>query len=736
MAIFDGLFKARRSEPEQVKMGSSVMYQTVGSHGKKRTGYADFADEGYINNAVVYRCVNEISQGASSINLNVFDGDVKLEAHPLLNLLGRPNPLQAGHEYFGSLYSYLLLAGNSYALKVSNGTQPPTELHLLRPDRMRVIPSASYIPKGYEYLIDGKVVNRYDADEMSGASDVKHIKLWHPLNDYYGLSPLHSAAADIDQHNLAAQHNVNLLNNGARPTGAIVFNPRDMKSGLPATLTEDQRAQVLSDLESRFSGTSNSGRTMLLEGDFDWKEMGLSPKDMDFLQLKNMSARDIALCFGVPSQLVGVPDSQTYANIAEARLALYEETIIPLAKRVESDMNEWLSPLYGEQIRIEYDIDSIPAMAERRRKVYENVVAGVREGILSRNEARERLGLEAISGGDDVYIAANLFPLGSPSTSPAEESTDEKDWELAYGEQKLEAYPDGSQVDPNLPAAYRLGNAEKNCGNCAYYDEGQCSFFEAEVREEYVCAKWLGEDEEKAESDVDLTPTVGMSEEAEKALNWRKEYGRGGTSVGVARANQLKNRDNLSARTVARMHSYFSRHGNYRGTLYDKKESDGGPTAWRIAWSLWGGDAGRSWAKRKRAELEKEKADTIQIMLAMEDIDIDDDALEKEFYAQKAAKISDAVKKNLSQKVSDHNEKHGDKKGKRVNLRMLSAVFRRGVGAYHTNPSSVRPSVTGPEQWAYARVNVFLSAVRTGKFKSGKFDTDLLPEGHPLSTRS
>lgn len=65
---------------------------------------------------------------------------------------------------------------------------------------------------------------------------------------------------------------------------------------------------------------------------------------------------------------------------------------------------------------------------------------------------------------------------------------------------------------------------------------------------------------------------------------------------------------------------------------------------------------------------------------------------------------------------------------------MLEAVFRRGVGAYRTNPQSVRPSVTSPDQWGLGRVNAFLSAVRTGSFKSGAFDRDLLPEGHPMKS--
>jgi len=96
--------------------------------------------------------------------------------------------------------------------------------------------------------------------------------------------------------------------------------------------------------------------------------------------------------------------------------------------------------------------------------------------------------------------------------------------------------------------------------------------------------------------------------------------------------------------------------------------------------------------------------------------------------------VSARVRQTLQTKVDAHNEKYTGK-GKRVTLRMLTAVFERGVGAYQTNPGSVRPTVTSAEQWAYGRVNAFLTAVRTGRFPRGTFDTDLLPEGHPLSSR-
>ncbi len=219
-------------------------------------------------------------------------------------------------------------------------------------------------------------------------------------------------------------------------------------------------------------------------------------------------------------------------------------------------------------------------------------------------------------------------------------------------------------------------------------------------------AKYKGED-------IDLRPTQAMAEEARRGLDWRKEHGRGGTAVGVARARQLVNRDELSPRTVRRMVSYFARHEVDKDAEGFSPGEDGYPSAGRIAWALWGGDAGQTWARGRDAIMDR--------------IDNEDTRALKDDFSEKTLTA-------LQNKVDEHNEKHGDKKGKRVTLRMLAAVYKRGIGAYKTNPGSVRPSVSSPEQWAMARVNVFLKAVRTGKFQSGKFDTDLLPDGHPLKT--
>jgi HK97 family phage portal protein len=562
MAIFDNIKNLFTGKPE-VKNSNMMGYFGVGTEDAKTYSYQDLAKEGYLKNAIVYRCVNEISKGASAVPFILKMKDQIIEEHPLIDLLMRPNPLQSYSEFFNSLYGYVLLSGNAYVLKVGNDMGAPKELHQLRPDRIQIKGSGKAIPEKYEYVVDGRVRHTYMVDQDNGFSELKHVKLWNPLDDYYGLSPMSAAAVEVDQFNMASKHNVNLLQNGARPSGAIIFKPQD-DQGFAVNLTESQRQQVISDMNNRFTGAGNAGRPMLLEGDFDWKEMGLSPKDMDFHTLKNMAATDIALCFGVPSQLVGVPDAQTYANVSEARLALYEETIIPHLRKISSDLNEWLVPLFDDRLRIEFDIDNIPALSERKKRNYENVTSAVREGIMTRNEARESLGLQPIEGADDLYISANLFSISDGEVEKPINPVNEED---------LEDYDD-DETDKAIALLLQ---------------------------------------EEKALSDIDTVPTNSMAEEAARGLQWRKKYKRGGTTVGVARANQLMNKERLSIDTVKRMYSFFSRHEVDKQAEGFSQGEKGYPSAGRIAWALWGGDAGFSWSTKVRNQIENESSKSKEV---------------------------------------------------------------------------------------------------------------------------
>ena len=204
-------------------------------------------------------------------------------------------------------------------------------------------------------------------------------------------------------------------------------------------------------------------------------------------------------------------------------------------------------------------------------------------------------------------------------------------------------------------------------------------------------------------------PNEGMKVEAQKGLDWREEFGRGGTRVGAVRARQIVAGENLSDDTTKRMFSFFSRHEVDKEAEGFNSGEEGYPSNGRIAWALWGGDAGFAWSRRLVEKMKKE---------------------------EETRAVSGKALKMIENKVEEHNEEVGDVKSKRTTVGVLSKVYERGIGAYKTNPASVRPSVSSPEQWAAARINSYLYALRNGRFRSGKHDTDLLPEGHPLSTKN
>src|SRR5690606_26893638 len=177
--------------------------------------------------------------------------------------------------------SFLQVAGNAYLELVEvDGT--PRELHVLRPDRMKAVPGRAGWPETYEYSVNGRVAT-IPAGERGA---VLHMRLFNPVDDYYGMSPLEAAACAIDIHNAAGSWNKSLLDNAARPSGALVY--KGGEAG--ANLSEDQFERLKRELAENYQGSANAGRPLLLEGGLDWKSMGLSPKDMDFIEAKNAAA--------------------------------------------------------------------------------------------------------------------------------------------------------------------------------------------------------------------------------------------------------------------------------------------------------------------------------------------------------------------------------------------------------------------------------------------------------------
>jgi HK97 family phage portal protein len=349
---------------------------------------ATFAREGYGGNPIVHGAVRLIATGIASLPLVLSRGSEQLDAHPALDLLARPNPRDDRAAFLTRLVSNLLISGNAFA-EMIRADGPPLELHVLRPDRMRVVPGADGWPVAYEYGLGTRSVTIRQDD---GVPRVLHLTLFHPLDDHYGLSPLEAAARAVDTHNAATAWNKALLDNAARPSGALVY------AGAEGSLLSDDQYQRLKDeLEQTYQGAANAGRPLLLEGGLDWKPMSLTPKDMDFMEAKHAAAREIALVFGVPPVLLGIPGDATYANLREANAALWRQTILPLAQRIAGALSAFLSAGFGESLVLTPDADGVEALRKDRSTHWQAVNAAT---FLTLNEKRRELGFEPLPGGD------------------------------------------------------------------------------------------------------------------------------------------------------------------------------------------------------------------------------------------------------------------------------------------------------------------------------------------------
>ena len=343
---------------------------------------SDLAREGYAKNPVAYRCVRTIAEAVASLPLAMYDGLRELDRHPLLGLLARPNPRETRADFLEAVASHLLVAGNSYIELVAIAGEP-RELYALRPDRMKVISGREGWPEAYEYSVAGKSV-RFEMQETEGASPpILHIKLFNPADDHYGLSPLEPAHRALDIHNAASGWNKALLDNAARPSGALVY------SAASGNLSQDQFERLKSELELNFQGAQNAGRPLLLEGGLDWKSLSLSPKDMDFIEAKHAAAREIALAFGVPPMLLGIPGDNTFSNYQEANRSFYRGTAVPFANRLLSALTNWLAPAYGGALRLEPDLDQVQALSSERESLWRRVNEA---GFLSDDEKRAAVG--------------------------------------------------------------------------------------------------------------------------------------------------------------------------------------------------------------------------------------------------------------------------------------------------------------------------------------------------------
>jgi HK97 family phage portal protein len=333
----------------------------------------------HLANPVAARAIRLISESAGGAPLVANPA-----GHPALALLASTGFGASGPGLLETLAAQLLLHGNAYVEAATGPDGLPAALFALRPERVTVEADAQGWPVGYVYRA-GAAVTRYPAESIGDRAGLLHIRAYHPLDDHYAVGCLAAAAGAVDLHNSAAKWNRALLDNAARPSGAIMYQPGD-----GSALSPEQYDRLKAEMETGFAGAANAGRPMLLEGGLSWQAMSLTPAEMDFARARDTAAREIALAFGVPPLLLGLPGDATYANYREANVALWRLTLLPLTTRILSAVAAHLQH-WWPGLELHVDRDAVPALSEDRERLWTQVSGAT---FLSDAEKRAILGLE------------------------------------------------------------------------------------------------------------------------------------------------------------------------------------------------------------------------------------------------------------------------------------------------------------------------------------------------------
>lgn len=402
--IFKKNKEVKRSRINEVLYASSAGAQWT------KKDYKKYAEESYLKNIIAFRCIVEIAKNTASVPFGLFSVNKKgergeqLEDDPITDVLIRPNSDEGFPFFLAKATAFLIMAGNSYIERVTPKTGPnrfiPKELFVQRPDRMRIEPSPDKKRIWrYIYEVNGQETYWY-VNPISLQSDILHLKEIHPTDDWYGAAITESVAREIDTSNEQTEWNKKLLENEGRP-GLVVT--------IVGNLSDDQYEKMEKALASKHSGTANVGKSLILEGEKGTtaQPYGWSPTDMDFIEGGRELARRIALGYGVPPQLLGIPGDSTYSNYETARLAFYEDTIFWYLNYFKSEMNNWLFKNRDRKM-IDYIIDDIPALAPRRERMWKRAQESQ---FLTINEKRALVRKDPVPNGDIILVSNNMISL-------------------------------------------------------------------------------------------------------------------------------------------------------------------------------------------------------------------------------------------------------------------------------------------------------------------------------------
>jgi HK97 family phage portal protein len=475
---------------------------------------------------------------SAMLSANTGGDVVEIYDHPILDLLNRVSPFMDGYNFSVLRKTFLQVSGNEYLHPIMGPMGYPVEIWVMPSQHVKILPTRDErMIEGYEYGVPPSQT-KFAPDE------VLHNLIPSPTDPLYGKGWVSSAAPAAGLLQAMDGYEKHLFENQARPDWGIFIKEH---------LTETQWNRMISYLDANLRGNRNAGRPYIFEGGSDARPLQFSPRDLSFGEGEERKVEVIAAVSGVPVTLLKANDP----NLASAQVGFasyMRDTIHPYLVADAEFLNQQLLPLFGSMadgLFLAYD-NPVQEDEERISRVLLSEVAG---GVRSINEARSELGLDPAEDGDELRV--NGVPLD------------------AIGQ-------------PAIPAFGALDADAEDIQTRAVAKE-----VETTTTEQPLPSKSIAQ---KKYEDIDFTPPADVQEEAQRGLGWRKEHGRGGTVVGVARARDLSNGVAVSPETIGRMVNYFSRHTVDKEAEGFERGEEGYPSAGRIAWALWGGDAGERWA--------------------------------------------------------------------------------------------------------------------------------------------
>ena len=714
--------------------------------------------------------------------------------HPLAELYRRPNEFMSSSLLSHYIVISLNAHGDAFIFKNRNASGKVVQLVPLMPNLVSVRGNTEKLITHYEYYAHSK--NELAGEPVRiDPKDIIHIRQGIDSNDHRrGHAPLKSILRELIGDEAAGQYASAILTNLAVP--GVVLSPRNDAMGGP---TREEAEAIAQSYKQKFGGANRgapmvlSGAMSVEVVSFSPDQMKL--QELRRLPEERVSAvlGVPAILAGLGAGL----DAATYNNTAELREFFTEQKLVPMWKTVANELtHQLLIPDFGDsQMMCDYDIQNVRALQTDMDELYKRVNMGVSGGWITIGEARKVVGLD-VDEQHNVYlrpmnmvqIPANEQPVQTPVQE--EDDDDDEKSEASYEAKLLrQLYDQKMDSVDAVPETTRQAVAPKpsrnmfmfttreaaeerarqlGCeGSHAHEVEGMTYYMPCSSHESFQRTKKSYIDGIVEELKVSL-------EEAEVLFEQEFEIGEMTEEKKDKKTNFPSPGDNMQVSISNSKYKQFP-----YGYAKDLKEN--WPEIWRRAGnggnpptSFTGNDAFRNWTKYKSGDRSESVLNWVRRrerymgrhqnnnrlngtianikwggvsnigVSAMKKIINDQKKVVRQRRKEAAElantmadeiaskAVSGRIRKTLTNKVEEHNSKNPKH---RTNLRTLIAVFNRGVGAYRTNPGSVRGNVTSADQWGVARVNGFLHALRTGRFKRKPYDQDLLPSSHPLSSK-